>query len=273
MNLPVLKYGDVSEHVKTLQSILRSRGYFDGTSTGNFLTKTKAAVVQFQLHHVGSNGLYLKADGVVGPATWWALQSSQEQQKSSLPKPGVPSKLHPDRQKVLELCMAEYKKGVKEVPDGSNWGDGVSKYLEGVGANPWCAFLVSWIWKNALGKYPMGVREGHCLTLWNRAKEKGFAKLKADYSPVPGDIFLMLYRNDSGRLTGMGHTGIVSSVSADGKSFNTFAGNESNRLKHGQRQVSQSTLVGFIRLLPQEGDFTRKLYTTEQLSDSLSSTR
>ena len=61
------KLGSKGACVKTLQNILRSRGYSPGTSDGVFGEKTKAAVICFQ---VASK---LKADGIVGPNTWKAL--------------------------------------------------------------------------------------------------------------------------------------------------------------------------------------------------------
>lgn len=270
-----LRYGMSGPEVKTLQSLLRARGAFDGTPTGNFKELTLAAVRYFQQTHVGPDGLYLKPDGVVGPATWWALEHPGEGQKTGLPNPSIPSGLTEDRKKVLQAAFSLYRKGVAETPKGSNWGDGVSEILKGIGAAPWCAYGVSHIWMAGLGVYPMGKRHGHCLTMWNEAKGRGKAHtIKSGYSPIPGDIFIMLYRNESRHLTGAGHTGIVTNVSADGSKFNTVAGNEGDRLKHGLRLISQPTLEGFINLL---GDnptkWKRQILSTETLDESLASTR
>jgi hypothetical protein len=43
------------------------------------------------------------------------------------------------------IARAEHQAGVHEDPDGSNWGDGVIKYLEegGSPADFWCCFFWS----------------------------------------------------------------------------------------------------------------------------------
>ena len=80
------------------------------------------------------------------------------------------------------------------------------------------------------------------------AMEAGFAFRKSSHSPLPGDMGVMLYRNNSGNLTGSGHIFAVTRVSANGQTINTIGGNEGNRLKHGIRDVSQPTIEGWIGL-------------------------
>ena len=243
---PLLKYGDTGEHVKALQSILRSQGFFDGAIGGNFLRKTKAAVVYWQQTHVGENGKPLSVDGIVGPATWWSLENPSGSAQRNNIHSKVPSGLDETRNVILETALKEH--GNKEIPDGSNRGDGVDKYIEGFGPAPWCCLFYSWVLKQATGEYPLGRRHAHVLTFWRAAKAVGKAFYKSKYTPVPGDAFIMLYKNKSGALTGSGHIGFVLRVSDDGKRFNTIEGNAGNRVKVGLRSVSESSIIGFVNL-------------------------
>jgi hypothetical protein len=271
----ILRAGDSGEQVKVLQSLLRRSGFFEGAVLGNFKTLTTKAVREFQQTHQGPDGKWLAVDGIVGPGTWWALQNpTGDAQRSFLKTDNsvIPAGISEDRKKLLEVCIKEHKAGVAETPKGSNWGDGVTKYLTGVGPCAWCCFFVSWAFKEALGKYPLGKRHGHCLTFWNEAKAAGKGFLKSKYEPIPGDIFIMLYRSSSGNLTGSGHTGFVSNVFV--RRINTFEGNAGDRLKHGLRELDAGTLVGFINLFGDSNhDFKHQIISSEKLESSYSSTR
>lgn len=61
------KMGSRSEEVKSIQKVLKSKGYYSGSVDGIFGTKTKNAVIAFQK----DNGL--KADGIAGEKTLKAL--------------------------------------------------------------------------------------------------------------------------------------------------------------------------------------------------------
>lgn len=63
-----IKIGNKSIDVTTVQTILKSKGYFDEPITGTFGMTTKSAVMNFQK----SKGI--KVDGIVGPETWAALK-------------------------------------------------------------------------------------------------------------------------------------------------------------------------------------------------------
>lgn len=67
-----LSYGAKSAEVKELQILLGKAGYDCGGADGDFGSKTKNAVIQFQK----ANGL--TADGVVGAATWAKLEEKKE---------------------------------------------------------------------------------------------------------------------------------------------------------------------------------------------------
>ena len=270
---PLLAHGSKGEYVKILQALLQSQGFFDGEIGGNFLSKTLQAVQYFQQTHLGPDGQFLEVDGEVGDDTWWALQNpSGEPQRSGI-DPRIPEGISEARVKLLTVALQEHAAGVKEIPDGSNWGGGVTKYLQDIGPAPWCCYFYSWVFQQSEGTYPLGTRHGHCLTFWKAAKLVGKAFDKKSYVPIPGDAFIMLYRSHKGTLTGSGHIGFVLSVSPDGKSFNTIEGNAGNRVKVGTRQVSQSTLEGFINLHDMNKEFTRRLLTASSMDSSLSGTR
>lgn len=63
-----VRLGDSGSRVTELQNLLRSAGYFSGTSTGFFGPVTENAVISFQR----ASGL--SVDGIAGPATFAALQ-------------------------------------------------------------------------------------------------------------------------------------------------------------------------------------------------------
>lgn len=244
--MPLLKRGDKGENVKILQGLLQAQGYFDSTIGGNFLNKTRSAVIYWQQTHLGPDGKYLDVDGIVGPNTWWSLLNPVGKAQRNFITPLIPQGIEGDRKAVLEVALNEHAAGVREMPDGSNWGDGVTKYLEGIGPAPWCCFYSWWCMHQALGYWLFGEKQGHVATVWRKARKDRISYKKAAYLPVPGDLFVMLYTNSKGNYTGSGHIGFVLSVSHDSKVFNTVEGNAGNRVKVGVRKISQSTLVGFI---------------------------
>lgn len=66
-----LRQGCEGNVVKEMQTLLESQGFDVGTPDGNFGPKTKAQVAAFQ------KARNLLADGIVGAATWTALQGSK----------------------------------------------------------------------------------------------------------------------------------------------------------------------------------------------------
>ncbi|MFE5942791.1 peptidoglycan-binding protein [Streptomyces sp. NPDC056480] len=68
MSNPLLRMGDSGPFVVRLQEDLTTHGYAVGQVDGIFGPKTDAAVRQFQ----SDQGLVV--DGIVGPATWTALE-------------------------------------------------------------------------------------------------------------------------------------------------------------------------------------------------------
>lgn len=241
----MIKYGDVGSEVIELQQILRAQGYYDGPPDGKFGERTREALFWFQATHIDQNHIFLDADCVVGPKTWWALRNPSGDPQVNKIDPIIPSGLSEDRKKVLQIAVSEYKKGVKEVPDGSNWGPEIKKY----GGRPgwaWCALFMNWCFKQALGKYPTGKLDPSCYQNWKAAEKLNIWKPKKEYAPIPGDAFIMQYKDTNGRFTGKGHTGIVLRISEDGRLFNAIEGNTSNRVKVTLRDVSSTKLIGYI---------------------------
>jgi peptidoglycan hydrolase-like protein with peptidoglycan-binding domain len=258
--------------VRYLQTALNSQGY-PVPVNGKYDKATIAAVFNFQGVRLDRKGRHLKADGWVGPATWWAIQNpSGASQKSNL-EGDTRKGLSAERRAIIKAFLKDHTAGVREIPDGANYGDGVTRYLTVIGPAYWCCYAVSTWHKDAVGTWPFGERFGLVAGIWNEAKERGRAILKEDTSTaVPGDAFVMLYRNAKGRLTGLGHIGLVLTASQDGESFNTGEGNAGNRVKISRRETDQDTLVGYIdffgdraAVLPK---FERGLLSKSEAADS-----
>jgi hypothetical protein len=77
---PILRRGNKGKYVTLLQVKLISKGYSCGASgaDGDFGANTEKAVKLFQKEHDGPDGRALQIDGIVGPATWWALDNAPE---------------------------------------------------------------------------------------------------------------------------------------------------------------------------------------------------
>lgn len=258
-----LRYGMSGEDVKYVQQILLAEGAFHGTPLGNFLTRTRDAVKYFQGTHIGEDGEFLKPDGVVGPKTWWALHNPNgSAQRSFIPSEnnqptaggGSPS----PRDMFIKQLYDMHAQGIREIPNGANYGDGVTAIVNACGFKYgiyWCLAAQSYAYKEATGEAPMGAMHVHCSTFWNEALERGIAFPKSRYEPIPGDIAIYNYKGglrSGNRLAGAGHAAGVARVSHDGKSFNALEGNVGNRFKHSIRRESESTLVGYVNLFGDE---------------------
>ncbi len=247
-----LRRGDTGPAVAELQRILEGFGRLEGFEAGTFDTKTDDAVRVFQMQHIGRHGRPLSVDGVVGPATWWALLHTEpEAQKNHLVAPTSRAGLTSARARVLDLILAEHAKNVHEVPPGSNRSPDIDEYWGNTGiiGKAWCCAFVSWALKRALGQLPIGGQYHLGVArMWVAARE-----LRMETSePKPGDVFVQLL--DSGS----GHTGFVVNVSEDGQTIYTCEGNCANRLKLGQR--SRSSISHFIDCIAdgQGNDFPRE---------------
>ena len=92
---PTLRKGDSGEDVRELQERLNQLGYDCGEADGEFGTKTKNAVVQFQTKHG------LKPDGVVGRKTWAELDGAKPEEKYRVVIEGV---TYAQYKRILEIC-------------------------------------------------------------------------------------------------------------------------------------------------------------------------
>jgi hypothetical protein len=187
-----------------------------------FGPETKRAVKLFQTRSVDADGRPLKQDGEIGALTWAALFGPDT----------VPST---DRAadaflgKVLEIASAEEAKHVREEPKDSNRGPDVDKYLQRAGAplgSSWCCAFVYYCFDEAARAEsranPMFKTAG-CLAHWNAAGKNGAARIAARDAVAnpdlirPGAVFVI----DHGG--GLGHTGLVESVT--GGLIGTIEGN------------------------------------------------
>jgi len=76
LQISLLRRGDTSSQVKSIQQQLQASGYFEQSITGSFDAATEVAVIKFQKAHG------LMTDGIVGPKTLAVLKSQSQ-------KPGV----------------------------------------------------------------------------------------------------------------------------------------------------------------------------------------
>ena len=246
----VLRRGDNQPDVTIVKALLRSQGLWSGTDSTQFGPKLKACIQYFQGTHLGPDGKFLIGDGEVGPSTWWSLYNpSGEAQRSNLISTEDRYDSLPDTVRChLTALLSEHATGVCEIPDGSNGGDGVEKYITGVGHVPWCALFQSGVWHHVFGEWPMGVRHAHVQTWWRAALKSGHGHKKAGFKPAPADLAVWCFSG------GTGHISAVVAVKDGYDELNTVGGNEGNRVKLGYRVVShEPKLVGFIRLHDYKG--------------------
>jgi len=229
-----------------LQNALLSQGY-QVPVNGKYENLTIGAVHDFQATHLGISGQHLTVDGWVGQSTWWAIQNPSGPAQKSDFEAMLRKGLSSDRRALLRTALKDHAANTREIPDGANYGDGVTRYLEGVGPCYWCCAAVSTWYKDVTGTWPFNKRCLSVADIWQKAKTTGNAVLISTKPvPCPGDAFVFQFRNAKGDFTGMGHIGLVATVSQDGESFNTVEGNCGNRVKVSLRDVHSPVLVGFI---------------------------
>jgi len=145
------------------------------------------------------------------------------------------------------LSIARSQVGNQEIPKGSNWGKHVQKYLASVGITfptSWCMAYVYWCVTEACKELRMVnpmIKTGGVLRQWNEI-DKAY---KSD-KPKRGSIFIMDYGK------GLGHTGIVENVNADG-TISTIEGNTNDEGSRDGYEVCRRTrqiskCKGFINI-------------------------
>lgn len=220
---PTLRSGDFGADVQKLQEALKKHGFSAGSIDGSFGPNTRAAVVRFQ------RAKGLEADGVVGPATWRALNGPVST------TPAAPVNDAQFRQRILDVARGE----IGKVETGNNRGE-ILKYPNAFGRGPeaWCADFTSWVSKQSGGKMNNPWTPGVVAEL----KRSGDWKGKSN--PQPGDLVLFDWNGDGTA----DHIGIVERVNADG-TIGTIEGNTENPQTGVEgvwrRTRSMSTILGF----------------------------
>ncbi len=231
-----------------------------------FGDETYREVIRFQQTHLAPDKSALDVDGIIGPDSWWALFNFDgEEQRSNL-KPEVVTNVSSDRLKVIKIALQQHANGTKEIPKGSNWGDGVTKFLKfcGLGPNPWCLAFVQWVVFEALKNLPWKSKTAHVKTFWQVCDKLGFAFKVKNYSPIPGDLFVIIHSD------GTGHIGIISNVNSQTQAtrLNVVEGNSGDRVALRERIPGQNSHVGYINFY---GDQNKRPNFSTSMSEVTSS--
>lgn len=230
--------------VGALQQILLEGGFSIDTvelSSGVFGNTTEAAVKSFQATSCDSRGEKLTEDGIVGPKTLWALTNPNKCSTGKFISPGwycVPSECRPEVRQILTAAIGQI--GTHEEPEGSNGGPMIDKF--GARGQPWCAYFVSWCYRQRSESSPLGTQGStYKIYQWGLATKRilGHATI-----PLPGDIFLIMRDNFRG------HAGLIgSSRMEDGQVVcSTIEGNSSNAVRGLLR--SRKSFSAVVRPIP-----------------------
>jgi hypothetical protein len=197
------KQGDHGDDVAAAHQALIENGFTVGQGELQdhyFGPGTADAVKKFQLAHVdtrpGKGAHALDVDGVVGPATAYALEHPGG---GKFTAPGWRYRANDASQYTRPACDVAFGEiGTYEVPDGSNQVAG-NKYKNGT--QPWCAYFASWCWGHAEAGSPFGVMGGTwSLIRWGQ--NTGKVVPDSDLAQ-PGDLWLMPHDSEHG------HTEII----------------------------------------------------------------
>jgi hypothetical protein len=242
-----LRKGSQGRSVKEMQRQLQALGFNCGPTDGEFGDRTRVAVVEFQARHDDYTGTPLVVDGVVGPLTWAALFRTTPAPPTTLDAASALS------QHIVRTAQSEI--GNHEEPDGSNYGNGVTKYVNFVGSQEGLQWCQAFAWWCAFKAGPeVGIPDpkarwrspspSTCTTAkW--AKDKGWFFAPKDVLDgqavvMPGD-FVYTKLDFSAWV---GHVGIVEQV--DTGYVHTIEGNSENAVR--QRTHRLMGLAGFVRL-------------------------
>jgi hypothetical protein len=255
-----LHLGSAGHEVEVLHQLLVEQGFDPGedewSSPRTFGPETESSVMQFQSTHVSSSGHHLKADGVVGPQTWWSLEhpSEENQHTHDLESCPVQPASNLVAAKALVAFWGEYRLNTHEVPDGSNRGPRIDVYtgMEGKGyaidvpGPPWCAYLVSWCFAQSPGGSPFG-RQGNAQAI--AAYCENHIPQSVVRSLIPGEAIRpeRVHAGDIGIIANgpvKGHATMVLAV--EGDMLWTGEGNSGNACRIRKRHISQfSCFVNF----------------------------
>lgn len=235
----LVKKGDTGLDVGRIQQFLIESGCSvpqdECTGTFTYGEGTEAAVRAFQAAHLDPRGRPLTVDGIVGPATWWALLHPGI--KTGYIVPGWRCRPDPAAPTDSVLKIASGEIGTHETPDGSNRGHRIDEYTapDNIG-DPWCACFVSWALAQGLpGGSPFGhLAAAHAILDWALAHD---CVVAADELARPGDLFII------SRGPAHGHTGFVCSLQDENGNFSTIEGNCSNAVRGLVRRRNEVSAI------------------------------
>lgn len=267
-----IRPGDSRPELREIQHILVSQGFaFEDLNPGIYTPGMVGAVKYFQATHIDPESkLPLIINGDIDDATYRAMEKpSGEDQRLHLELDRVPNGLTALRYSSISYKMQEWRKGVKEMPDGSNWGLDIQKY-GGRKGWAWCALFGEWGLRDAGIKIPV-LPSCHGLVRW--AKQFDFFYPLDSTDPkawIPGNL-LMFYHDASS-----GHCTTIVTLSEDGVQMNTVGGNEGNRVAFRLRNKHEHGIVGTINPFPdteQPLGFERGVVTKALGAPSVKETR
>ena len=141
---------------------------------------------------------------------------------------------------IVQLAQSELKRGVRELPDGSNRAPAIRRYETATAGAaygaPWCAYFVSYIAKRAgvpIGPGGRGLGYVPYIRAWAHQTGRWTSR------PRPGEL-----------VTFAQHVGIVETVYAN-HTMTTIEGNHGNAVSRVFRRWSEA--MGYVRLAG--GDF------------------
>jgi len=236
-----LEMGMAGPEIIILQTRLKELNYFKGECKGNFKSLTETAVRLFQTQHIDPQTKQpLEVDGIVGPATVRALNKPSGVAQKNFFNPRKPKGLPPIRSAILDEFERLHQAGVREIPRGSNWGDGIPQF-GGRKGWAWCALCYTTVCRRGGVDCP---RRARVYTIWKEAEKNGSFYPIDSTDPLaflPGNALIWQHKNSRGAWTKTGHiAGInIPVLWPDGrlKECNTYGGNEGHRLKYGYRRV------------------------------------
>jgi len=253
----ILEFGMTGSDIIEIQKRLKDLGVFKGTCKGNYKTLTEAAVKTFQNRYVGEGRIPLDSDGKVGPKTLWALNHPEpKNQRMHVPTRRVPG-LPPLRNKCQEIWEQKHQAPTKEIPLGSNWGDGVP-WFGGWSGAAWCSLaytkIVMVAAKECGYENPLKGLKGRASTysFWQWAKKNGMFFPIDTVDPLaflPGNALLWQHKR-GGRYTRTGHiseqaiTHLKDGMFYEGE---TLGANEGHRVARKVRKKRyERSLIGLI---------------------------